>query len=149
MRAQLRRELFPQIIPSSAPPLSADHMAEALILSAIATDELDQLITRGVAAVAGLATLRARWIAFAALLALHPEAEFEQLARPLNCAPNPLRQLARMRGLPWWSEADVQAVFVALAERWSAQAIAGGPELREALSGALARRSQQCAGALS
>lgn len=147
MRAQLRRELFPQPIPRQAPPLNADHMAEALILAAVATGELDQLRDRGVAAIGGLATLRARWIAFAALLALHPEVEFDQLARPLNCAPSPLRQLARMRGLPWWSEGDVQGVFVALAERWSAGCIAGGPELREALSGALERRTDQTLGA--
>ncbi|MDP1642743.1 MAG: hypothetical protein Q8L59_11210 [Phenylobacterium sp.] len=147
MRAQLRRELFPQPAPSQSPPLSADHMAEALILAAIATGEIDRLQSHGSAAVAGLMTLRARWIALAALLALHPEAEFDQLARPLNCAPSPLRQLARMRGLPWWSEGDVQSVFIALAERWSARAIAGGPELRETLAVALAKRTKQPMGA--
>ncbi len=138
MLAQLRRELFPQPVRAPAIALTADHLAEALILSAIATGELEQLRERGEAAVLGLATLRARWLAFAALLALHQQAEFEQLARPLGLGLSPLRQLASCRRAAWWNEDDVGRVFVALAEGWSPRVIRTGLDLRQALSGVLA-----------
>jgi len=118
-------------------------MAEAVILAAIASGELQQLERCGSAALAGLATLRGRWIAFAALLALHPDTEFEALARPLGCGPSLLRQLASCRRAGWWNEADVHRVFVALAEAWDPRAIAGGRDLRRDLSDVLAARSEQ------
>lgn len=138
MNAQLRRELFPAPAHTPRIPLTADHLAEALILSALATGELQQLRERGEAAILGLATLRARWVAFAALLALHQQAEFEQLARPLGLGLNPLRQLASCRRAAWWNEADVGRVLVALAEGWSPRVLRGGRDLRQALSGVLA-----------
>lgn len=138
MRVQLRRDLFPAPVPVVRISLSADHMAEALILSAIATGEIAILQQSPLAVVTGLTTLRARWVAFAALIALHPNVAFSALGDPLGCGLNPLRALAICRRATWWREADVQAVFIALAEAWDPRVIADGRDLRRSLSGLLA-----------
>ncbi len=93
---------------------SAERIAAALIWAAIGTREMSALIKHDEAALAGRATLRARWVAFAALSALN-EAEPGPVARAMGCGNNPLFLLELQRAQPWWNEDLVTAVTVSLA----------------------------------
>lgn len=141
MRAQLRRDLFPQ--PMRVPPglrLTAEHMAEAVVRAAMATGELSQLTYRYEAAIKGMCSLRARWIALAALLSLHPEAEVAVIAGPLGCGPTALRALAKCRGSAWWDEALVHRLFLDLAESADATSIQTQQALRQSVAELLSDR---------
>lgn len=127
----------------SVPPglrLTAEHMAEALVRASMATGELSQLTYRYEAAIKGLCSLRARWVAFAALLSLHPEAEVASIAGPLGCGPTALRVLAKCRGSGWWDEALVYRLFLDMADRAGATPIKTLRELREAVAAVLTDR---------
>lgn len=96
-------------------PLDAAHVAEAVVRAAMATGELSLLAYRDEQALKGHVAFRARWVAFAALLSLHPEAEVAALAAPLGCGTSPMRSLAGVRGQAWWDPAVVDRLFVDLA----------------------------------
>lgn len=92
----------------------ADRIAQALVWAAIGTRELSMLIKHDEAALAGRSTLRARWVAFAALAALS-EAGPGPVARAMGCGNNPLFLLELQRSRDWWNEDLVTAVTVSLA----------------------------------
>jgi hypothetical protein len=140
MRQQLRRAAFPAPVDAPRLPLTADQMATALVRAAMATGELSQLAYRYEAAIKGLCTLRARWVALAALLALHQEVEIDAIAQPLGCGFRPLRVLAGCRGSIWWDEALVHRVFVDLVDPAPAVSIDGFKALRRSIADVLAER---------
>lgn len=109
--------------PASPPPLTAELVGEAVVRAAMATGELSLLSYRYEAAITGLVAFRGRWVAFAALLALHQTFDFERLALALGCGATPLRSLSRARAAAWWDEGVVHRLFVDLAEPAQATAI--------------------------
>ena len=121
-------------------PLTAAQIAEAIVRAAGATGELGILTHRDEAALKGLVAFRARWIALAALLALHPEAEIEVISVPLGCGSTPLRSLAGTRGQSWWDEAVVNRVFMDLAGADDALPLGNFQGLRSTVAGVVAGR---------
>lgn len=95
--------------------LSADQMAEAVVRAAIITGETSLLAYRYEAALKGQVAFRARWLALAALLALHQDEEVQRISEPLGCGFAPLRVLAGVRGRSSWDEACVSRLFLDLA----------------------------------
>lgn len=97
-------------------PVTAERMALAIVRAATAMGELSQLRYRYEAVLRGHCVLRARWIALAALLAMHPGIEPQHLSLPLGCGPAPLQVLARVRLASWWDEALVIRLVIDLEE---------------------------------
>jgi len=102
-------------VPAVRIALTPEHMAEAVVRAAMATGELSLLAYRDEQALRGHVAFRARWVALAALLALHPEVPLATIARPLGCGSAPLRSLGITRGQGWWDEALVYRLFADLA----------------------------------
>jgi hypothetical protein len=120
------------------PRLTADHMAEAVVRAAMATGELSLLAYRDEQALKGHVAFRARWVALAALAALHPTAPIASIAGPLGCGPSPLAALAHTRGQGWWDEALVSRLFVDLAGAADRRDLAPLAGLHRIVSGVLA-----------
>lgn len=140
MKQHLRRLRY-RNRPESAPGLSAEQMALALVLAARAAGELPILSARLEGVLSGAVALRSRWVALAALLALHQQAEVQLIAEPLGCGFNPLRELAGHRGSSRWDEDLVGQLFVALASPEDANPL-GEAEARLAAAAAAVIRAR-------
>lgn len=103
--APLNRKGFP----------TAETIGLALVLASIDTCELSHLVQTPADAVAGRRPGRYRWIAFAALCALHLRADHNRLGQLIGCGDQAIRDAAAIRSLPWWSDASVIGLIAALA----------------------------------
>ena len=122
-------------------PLDCELIAEAVIRAASITGELSVLAYRDEAALKGMVAFKARWLAFAALVALHQEADTVPLGMWLGCGSTAMRSLATMRGQSWWDEGCVYRLFVELARlEGDPPCIASHEATRRAVAGILRDR---------
>lgn len=128
----------------AVPPLTAMHMAEAVVRAAMVTGELSLLAYRDEQALKGHVAFRGRWVAFAALLSLHPTTPAEVLALPLGCGANAGVALGRVRNTGWWDEGVVHRLFLDLAGADDRRPMTGLEGLHRTVADILTGRIDDC-----
>jgi hypothetical protein len=94
---------------------SADLIARALVLASMDLCELSILVKRTEGVLSGKVVLCARWVAYAAICAMHRKAEPLVLARLMGCGDNPITDAMEVRRRAWWSDDRVVSLIAALA----------------------------------
>lgn len=93
---------------------SAGRIAKALILSAMLTDELSLWVLHDEDCLAGRVELRSRWVAYAALSALHLKAYPPVLGLMVGIADQARLEAWPVRLEPWWSDQTALTVLKAV-----------------------------------
>lgn len=89
-----------------------DRIARTLIVAAVFMDELSAWILADEAVLRGEVEINSRYVALAALAAMHPSMRIEPLGRCIGCH-DPASDLAWARLQTFWSDKIVERVMVA------------------------------------